>query len=290
MFYRAHTNGSCRTADYTDRRASHIASCSSRQPQGTAALTEPDRLGVSVAGPTLLKAVLTTTFDGLAGKFRLVDGQPPPAYEIVNVVGKGTKTVWFWTPESNISQDLDGIRGNGLKQIVWPGKPSHSRAPNGWAVAPNGRQLQIAVPVKHGFNQFVDVSGDSKRITGLHGELPKADAVVGNVTITSSRMEEVDFTMPFTESGWSMVVAVQAGMSTSMFFFLQPMSASLWLASLASFFFTGLVVWVIEHRVNPEFRGTPWQQFGLIFYFAFSTLVFAHSTHPAPAIIFTTYQ
>jgi hypothetical protein len=34
----------------------------------------------------------------------------------------------------------------------------------------------------------------------------------------------------------------------------------------------------IEHRINPEFRGTPWQQFGLIFYFAFSTLVFSHST------------
>jgi ionotropic glutamate receptor len=34
---------------------------------------------------------------------------------------------------------------------------------------------------------------------------------------------------------------------------------------------------VIEHRINPEFRGTPLQQFGIIFHFAFSTLVFSHS-------------
>jgi ABC-type amino acid transport substrate-binding protein len=104
-----------------------------------------------------------------------------------------------------------------------------------------------------------------------------ADIVVGDVTITASRMAEVDFTMPFTTSGWSMVVPVKTDTSTSMWIFLQPLSTSLWLASIAFFCFTGFVVWVIEHRINPEFRGTPWQQFGLTFYFAFSTLVFSHS-------------
>jgi len=89
---------------------------------------------------------------------------------------------------------------------------------------------------------------------------------------------KVDFSMPFTDSGWSMVVAVRTETSTSMWIFLQPLTTSLWLASLAFFCFTGFVVWAIEHRINPKFRGTPWQQFGLIFYFAFSTLVFSHST------------
>jgi len=92
-------------------------------------------------------------------------------------------------------------------------------------------------------------------------------------------MGKVDFSMPFSDSGWSMVVAVRAETSTSMWIFLQPLTTSLWLASLAFFCFTGFVVWAIEHRINPEFRGTPWQQFGLIFYFSFSTLVFSHSTH-----------
>jgi glutamate receptor, ionotropic, plant len=111
-----------------------------------------------------------------------------------------------------------------------------------------------------------------------------ADIVVGDVTIRASRMDKVDFTMPFTESGWTMVVPVKTDTSTSMWIFLQPLTASLWLASLAFFFFTGFVVWVIEHRINPEFRGTPWQQFGLIFYFAFSTLVFSHSKFAAHVV------
>ena len=110
--------------------------------------------------------------------------------------------------------------------------------------------------------------------------MQKADVVVGDVTITASRMAAVDFSMPFTDSGWAMVVSVRRETSTSMWIFLQPLTTSLWLASLAFFCFTGFVVWAIEHRINPEFRGTPWQQFGLIFYFSFSTLVFAHSTPP----------
>ncbi|CAD6342693.1 unnamed protein product [Miscanthus lutarioriparius] len=76
--------------------------------------------------------------------------------------------------------------------------------------------------------------------------------------------------------GWSMVVAVQAQEATCMFFFLKPLTPGLWLASLAAFIFTGFVIWVIEHRINPEFRGTPLQQFGIIFHYAFSTLIFAH--------------
>ncbi|CAL5052787.1 unnamed protein product [Urochloa decumbens] len=273
--------------------------------------------GVSATGETLLKAVLDTTFDGLAGKFRLVERQlEMPAYEIVNVVADGTRIVGFWTEHSRMSQDMMNPSSQGLKQIIWPGEQSEqSHVPKGWAVSPSGLELVVSVPVKHGFNQFVDVSDDPTtgrpKITGycidvfdaVMKALPspvsyqyvpfngssdsydqlvrlvpqqKADVVVGDVTITSSRMGEVDYTMPFTESGWSMVVAVQTGRSTSMFFFLKPLTASLWLASFAFFVFTGFVVWVIEHRINPEFRGTPLQQLGLIFYYAFSTLVFAH--------------
>ncbi|KAK4854401.1 hypothetical protein QYF36_023360 [Acer negundo] len=37
-----------------------------------------------------------------------------------------------------------------------------------------------------------------------------------------------------------------------------------------------LVVWVLEHRVNTDFRGPRDHQIGTIFWFSFSTLVFAH--------------
>jgi hypothetical protein len=105
--------------------------------------------------------------------------------------------------------------------------------------------------------------------------------IVGDVTITASRMAVTDFTMPFSESGWSMVVATKKDMGSNMWIFVHPLSTELWLTSFAFFIFTGFVVWVIEHRINTEFRGTPWQQFGLIFYFAFSTLSFSHSRNLA---------
>ena len=77
-----------------------------------------------LAGEALLNAVVETTFDGLAGKFRLVDKQlqMPAAYEIVNIVADGTRTVGFWTEQSRVSQDLRPSSPRGLKQIVWPGE------------------------------------------------------------------------------------------------------------------------------------------------------------------------
>ncbi|CAM0943948.1 unnamed protein product [Alopecurus aequalis] len=281
-------------------------------------LTDLDRLGVSTTGITLLKAVLATTFDGLSGKFKLVDGQRQmPGYEVLNIIGKGARTVAFWTPEFGISQHLDTRSADSdseaTKQILWPGEPRST--PKGWVVSPNSQMLRVAVLVKRGFKQFVAVSVNSTTgettVTGycidLFDEVMKnmpypvsyqyvprdpsvysydrlvdqvvdqeADIIVGDITITASRMTKVDFTMPFTESGWSMVVAVHKDTSPTMWIFVYPLSASLWLASLAFFCFTGFVVWVLEHRINPEFRGTPWQQFGLIFYFSFSTLVFSH--------------
>ncbi|CAL4967363.1 unnamed protein product [Urochloa decumbens] len=296
--------------------AAGVSSPAFQTPRRGSAATDLDRIGVSATGAALLEALRETRFQGLAGNFSLVDGQlQPPAYEVVNVVGRGARRVGFWTPEAGITQTLGADAARGLKRsIIWPG--DQTSPPKGWVVSPNGQKLRVYVPVKRGFKEFVGVQRDSPNgtanITGYcievfdaviskfmpypvsyqyvpyddssesYDELvaqvaqQKADVVVGDVTITASRMAEVDFSMPFTDSGWSMVVAVRAETSTSMWIFLRPLTTSLWLASLAFFCFTGFVVWAIEHRINPEFRGTPWQQFGLIFYFSFSTLVFAH--------------
>ena len=103
------------------------------------------------------------------------------------------------------------------------------------------------------------------------------DAVVGDVTIIANRSLYVDFTLPYTESGVSMIVPVKENTHTSAWTFLKPLTMDLWLGSFAFFIYTGFVVWVIEHRIHMEFRGPLSHQIGTIFYFSFSTLVFAHS-------------
>lgn len=107
--------------------------------------------------------------------------------------------------------------------------------------------------------------------------MQKYDAVVGDTTIVADRSSYVDFTLPYSESGVSMVVLVKDNERNNFWVFLKPLSLDLWLATFGAFLFTGLVIWVLEHRINSEFRGPLEQQLGTIFWFSFSTLVFAHS-------------
>ncbi|KAF3796308.1 Glutamate receptor 2-7 [Nymphaea thermarum] len=129
------------------------------------------------------------------------------------------------------------------------------------------------------FVPFIDEHGKSG---GTYNQLVdqvilgKYDAVVGDVTIIANRSNYVDFTLPYTESGVSLLVPMEAEHKKSVFVFSKPLTAELWITSGSFFVFTGLVVWLLEHRINPAFRGTPLEQIGVTFYFAFSTMVFAH--------------
>ncbi|KAL6124559.1 hypothetical protein ACLB2K_077071 [Fragaria x ananassa] len=106
--------------------------------------------------------------------------------------------------------------------------------------------------------------------------LGKFDAVVGDVTIRGSRSLYVDFTMPYTESGVVMVVPVKDIRRESAWVFLKPLTWDLWLTTSFFFFLIGFVIWVLEHRINADFRGPPSYQVGTSLWFSFSTMVFSH--------------
>ncbi|KAG8374598.1 hypothetical protein BUALT_Bualt10G0012000 [Buddleja alternifolia] len=102
------------------------------------------------------------------------------------------------------------------------------------------------------------------------------DVVVGDVTIRGNRSKYVDFTLPYTESGVSMIVPIiEYYQRKNAWVFFKPLASELWLTIFCSFVFIGLLIWILEHRINEDFRGSPWHQVGLIFWFAFSTMVFA---------------
>ncbi|KAH7856508.1 hypothetical protein Vadar_002251 [Vaccinium darrowii] len=106
--------------------------------------------------------------------------------------------------------------------------------------------------------------------------LGKYDAVVGDVAILANRSNFVDFTLPFMESNLAMIVRIQDDGRKNAWIFMKPLQMDLWLTIGVFSIFTGFVVWVFEHRENKEFRGPPSKQVGMIFWFSFSTLVFAH--------------
>lgn len=103
------------------------------------------------------------------------------------------------------------------------------------------------------------------------------DAAVGDIAILENRSNYVDFTLPYTESGMSIIVPVKDDSRKNAWIFTKPLKTELWITMGASFLYTGIVIWILEHRVNTEFRGPPRKQVGMIFWFSFSTLVFAHS-------------
>lgn len=102
------------------------------------------------------------------------------------------------------------------------------------------------------------------------------DAVVGDTTIIANRSNYVDFTLPYTESGVTMVVPVKDNREKNAWAFLKPWTWDLWVTTACSFVFIGFVVWALEHRINKDFRGPPSHQIGTSLWFSFSILVFAH--------------
>ncbi|XVF48219.1 hypothetical protein PTKIN_Ptkin03bG0172300 [Pterospermum kingtungense] len=102
------------------------------------------------------------------------------------------------------------------------------------------------------------------------------DAGVGDIAIVANRSLFVEYTLPYTESGVTMVVPIKDNRKKNAWAFLKPLAWNLWVTTASFFVFIGFVVWLLEHRINDEFRGPPAHQVGTSLWFSFSTMVFAH--------------
>ncbi|XP_012855810.1 PREDICTED: glutamate receptor 2.3-like [Erythranthe guttata] len=102
------------------------------------------------------------------------------------------------------------------------------------------------------------------------------DAVAGDVTILGNRSQYVDFTLPFIESGVSMVVPIPEDKKGNTWILVKPLTWELWSTIFFFFVIIGILVWLLERPENRDFRGSRWDQFCMIFWFSFSTMFFAH--------------
>ncbi|KDP43780.1 hypothetical protein JCGZ_22407 [Jatropha curcas] len=196
-----------------------------------------------------------------------------------------------------------------LYSVIWPGQTVSK--PRGWVFANNGRHLRIGVPNRVFYHEFVSVNGANgfrgyciDVFTAATGMLPYAlpfefiafgdghtnpnttellrlvstgvfDVAVGDISITTERTRMVDFTQPYIESGLVVVAPVRK-LNSSAWAFLRPFTPMMWLVTAVFFLITGVVVWILEHRVNDDFRGTRKKQIVTILWFSFSTLFFSH--------------
>ncbi|KAG8388840.1 hypothetical protein BUALT_Bualt02G0166800 [Buddleja alternifolia] len=271
------------------------------------------RLTVSSRGPTLLSNITGSKFMGLAGDFQLTNRKlVHETYEIVNVIGKGERRVGFWTPTYGLANDIRPPRISSsnytLEPIIWPG--FSITAPKSWLVQMSGKGYKVGIPPGY-MPELVAVHHDQQtNVTTFSGfcvdvfraavdklaydisfefvpfynqsywdliyqvHLQTYDAAVGDITILANRSAYVDFTLPFTESGPGIIAKLD---DKDPWFFLRPLNPDLWILSACLFLLMGFVVWLIEHPDNEEFQGSPAWKIGTIFWFAISTLVYAHS-------------
>ncbi|CAH8362102.1 unnamed protein product [Eruca vesicaria subsp. sativa] len=261
---------------------------------------------------TLLEAITNCRFKGLSGNFQIKNKNfLSDKFEIVNLIGSGERRVGFWNSNGSFSnrRHLSSSNNNNLETIIWPGMSSQS--PKGHTLGESKRKkLRVLLTSSNRFPKLVSWMTDpvTKKIiadgfciqvfnasirrfnydveyvlwTGgpnydnlaytLSSQKDKYDMAVEDITITSNRSSYVDFTIPFTELGLGMVAPKQSGM----WVFFQPLTPDLWMTSAAFFVLTGIIVWLIERPENTEFQGSWSQQIGVMLWFGFSTLVYAH--------------
>ncbi|KAM0007641.1 putative periplasmic binding protein-like I [Helianthus debilis subsp. tardiflorus] len=234
----------------------------------------------------------------------------------VRTIGYWTKSSGLSvdSPNKTYAKKVNSNSSSGTKRlysVIWPGETSVK--PRGWVFPNNGKPLRIGVPYRHSYKEVV--TKDVRSPQGVRGysidvfeaavdllpyPVPREyilygdgvrnpsysnlvaavadntfDAAVGDVTIITNRTRIVDFTQPYMESGLVIVVPVKKS-KTSQWAFLRPFTLEMWLVTGGFFLLVGFVVWILEHRLNQEFRGPPSQQIITILWFSFSTMFFSH--------------
>lgn len=197
-----------------------------------------------------------------------------------------------------------------LYSVVWPGGTKNN--PRGWVFPRDGRKLRVGIPRRVSFLDFVNQDNQTHVIRGYCIDvfiaaiklLPYAvpyefilfgdghhnpsytdlvaristgefDAAVGDIAIVTNRTRIVDFTQPYADSGLVVVAPVKK-LSSDAWAFLRPFTPHMWAVTGVFFLVVGAVIWILEHRINDEFRGPPRKQVMTILWFSFSTLFFAH--------------
>ncbi|KAK7257182.1 hypothetical protein RIF29_30965 [Crotalaria pallida] len=255
----------------------------------------------------LLDKILLSNFTGLSGKIQFTDKKLAPVhtFQIINAMGKSYREIGFWSDGLGFSKTLgqnasDSSLIKELVQVVWPG----GRMSNPTCA----KQLRIGVPSMSTFKQFVNVFQDhSQNITifkgfsielfketvknlpyhldydffafnGTYDELVKQvylknyDAVVGDVTLESTRYKYAAFTQPYTDPGVVMVVPVQSKAGNKAWLFMKPFTKLMWILIIIVIFYNGLAVWIIERNHCPELNGPILHQTTTVLWLAFTPL------------------
>ncbi|KAF5812300.1 putative periplasmic binding protein-like I [Helianthus annuus] len=209
-------------------------------------------------------------------------------------------------PETlKVNKTSSSVSNDELGVITWPG--GKTDRPRGWVIGDSERPLRIGIPKRASFVEFVtelsnhtiagyciDVFKEALKLVpydlpyrfvpfgdGAHNpnydDLVRLvmedvfDGAVGDIAIVTNRTRIVDYTQPYATTGLVIVVPINNS-KASTWVFLRPFTIEMWCVTATAFVLIALVIWLLEHRVNKDFRGPLKRQLVTIFLFSFSTL------------------
>ncbi|GMY37625.1 glutamate receptor 2.9-like [Fagus crenata] len=190
-------------------------------------------------------------------------------------------------------------------QLIWPG--NLKRNLKGWEMPTHAKPLKIGVPCRVPSEKFVKVEYGKKENNytgfciqiflkakallpyplpykfvahyGTYNELihhvynKTYDAAIGDITILAERLQYVDFTAPYVDSGIAMIVPAKS--TGSALVFTKPFTWDMWVVTGVILMYTTLIVFFLERQSNPEFSGSWKNQISTALWFTLSSLFFA---------------
>ncbi|KAG2655520.1 hypothetical protein PVAP13_1KG018500 [Panicum virgatum] len=238
-----------------------------------------EAMSVFDMGKKLLDKIRQANFTGASGQvqFNAQGELIHPAYDIISIIGNGVRTIGFWSNYTRLlstvlPEDLylkppnTSLANQHLYDVIWPGETAQKPR-----VTYRFRAFGTGTANPH-YDQLIQKVVDNE-----------FDAAIGDIAITMNRTQTLDFTQPFIESGLVILAPVKKHITNS-WAFLQPFTLGMWCVTGLSFLVVGAVIWVLEHRINDDFRGSPRQQLITIVWFSFSTLFFAHRENTMSAL------
>ncbi|KAJ1289770.1 hypothetical protein BS78_02G189800 [Paspalum vaginatum] len=144
---------------------------------GKSGPTDFSGLGKSSSGEKFLAAITNTTFEGLGGRFELVNGElAVPAFRVVNIIDDAKERgIGFWTQKHGLHRHLGhgasaSKTNSGLAPVIWPSESTV--VPAGWVQPTSGRKLRVAIPggsVDPGYQPILQLDVDpatNRTVTG----------------------------------------------------------------------------------------------------------------------------
>lgn len=136
-----------------------------------------EAMSIFDGGEQFRNNILQMNFVGLTGLVQFDHNHllVHPAYDIINVVGTGQRSIGYWSnysgfsivpPESLYSRPAKRSSANQqLSPVIWPGETVTK--PRGWVFPSNGKELRIGVPKRVSFREFVSEGNVTKMVKGF---------------------------------------------------------------------------------------------------------------------------